>query len=641
MCSESEAHDRQQHLELSPLECSNPGTIKSGVLISMTSSLSIIHDDERSSEKAARHRPPFNPQYVIKKYRRSAAGGGALSEASDNCPRTLDQLSKTVEYLLGNIFVRQMPPPTAAVVDDAGGDDTRNTDPNEISIWGEEDTPVKAKHDDHARNNIDPNEISICGEEDTPVKKQRPPSSLQKQQEHTIFSLSDTVAFIDDRLRAVQKDLVTLLGNQLEEPQLSSPDSGNSISVKRQGLKQQRIKQTVREMQAKMVRYNILASYLLSDVPPSKYQVQFGARALRTSLTCYLNLSTSLHEEYHTSTTNSNSNTISQQQQSQYQKEHRTQDEIMAYMALLHSSAVLRSEETALPPSKAGEISSSFTEDAGSGWGALLSTFCRQNGVVEEYPRWKWALELACVAQEGDYQGYFALLEQGPARARISAAVDDGAVGADSARFLILARCCASHSLTLVRLAQLRRYNHAFGKGERVSARDLARLLRLGTTGDVGDDEITMGGAERAIDLCRDAGLPIVEKEGQDGEKKFYVAMKSAPINITGEEAIGRICNPGRTNDSFVFGSKLFEDGGTGGDDVVESLANQLLRQCDIQEDVDDWEEREGDYGNDAMTENSVAGKNGTETDIADCGARNDEDSVLIPPRNVMRNLIE
>ena len=58
-----------------------------------------------------------------------------------------------------------------------------------------------------------------------------------------------------------------------------------------------------------------------------------------------------------------------------------------------------------------------------------------------------------------------------------------------------------------------------------------------------------------------------------------------------------------RTNDSFIFGSKLFNDGGASGDDAVKLLANQLLRQCDIQENmVDDWKEREDVYGNDART---------------------------------------
>ena len=561
MCSESEALDRQQHLELSPFEC-NPSSMKSGVMLTLSS-----ENDTMGSKKAAarRHRPTFNSQYVIKKYRRSAAGGGALSEASDKCPRTLDQLQTTVDYLLGSLFANQMPP----IVEDC----IVNTDPNEISIWEED------------------------GDDMTKQTQQ------QQQQQHTPFSLSETVSFIDDRLRAVQKDLVTLLGN-IEEPNLIS-SSGNSVSAKRQQLKEQRTKHTVRDMQAKMVRYNILASYLLSDVPSSKYEVKFGARSLRTSLTCYLNLSTTIHEEYQSS---SSSN---QQQQSAYNTECQTQDEIMAYMALLHSSAVLRNEENSLPPPTSNEITSSLMEDSGSGWGALLTTFCKHvldnennstNGVVDKYPRWKWALELACVAQEGNYQRYFALLEKGPTYSS-SYIVEDDLAQASNTRLLILARCCTSHSLNLVRLAQLRRHNHAFGKGEKVPATNLARLLRFNIDSD---QEV---GTQRAVEFCRGVGLPIIEKEVGD-DKVSYVVMKSTPISVKGDETIHRICNPGRMNDVFVFGSK-FEIGGD-----VESLTKQMEKQCGVEAS---WEDEEGN-----------------DESFAIFYARKDEDGVEIPSSNVL-----
>jgi len=558
MCSESEALDRQQHLELSPFEC-NPSSIKSGAMLTLSS-----ENDTMGSKKAAarRHRPTFNSQYVIKKYRRSAAGGGALSEASDKCPRTLDELQTTVDYLLGSLFANQMPP---GIVNE-----NSSTDPNEISIWEED------------------------GDDTT-----------KQTQQHTQFSLSETVSFIDDRLRAVQKDLVTLLGN-IEETNLlsSSASSGNSVSAKRQQLKQQRTKQTVRDMQAKMVRYNILTSYLLSDVPSSKYEVKFGARSLRTSLTCYLNLSTTIHEEYQLSGSN-------QQQQSVYNTECQTQDEIMAYMALLHSSAVLRIEETSLPPPTSNEITSSLMEDSGSGWGALLSTFCKHvldnekrntNGVVDKYPRWKWALELACVAQEGNYQRYFNLLEKGPTYSP-SYTTENELAQASNARFLILARCCTSHSLNLVRLAQLRRYNHAFGKGEKVPATNLARLLRL----NMYDDEEADG--QRAAEFCRGVGLPIIEKEVGD-DKASFVVMKSAPISVKEDETIRRICNPGRMNDKFVFGSK-FEIAGD-----VDSLTKQMEKKCGVQSS---WEDQEGN-----------------DESLAIIHARKDEDGVEIPSSNVL-----
>ncbi|KAL9180846.1 hypothetical protein ACHAXT_011299 [Thalassiosira profunda] len=431
MCSQPEALDRQQHLELSPFECDAGSALQGGT---------ISIDGSQASKKASRSRPTHNPRYVVKKYRRSAAGGGTLCEESERFPRTIEELSATVDYLLRHIFACQMPPP----IED-GDEKDSNADPNEISIWGD-DTPMK----------------------------QRPPQT----QRHMPFPLSDTVAFVDDRLRAVQKDLVTLLGN-LEEPGRASAD--DSAIAKRERAKRLRTKRTAREMQAKMIRHNILASYLLSEMPASKYEAKFGARALRTSLTCYLNLSTTLQEEY------SNGG-------SQYQLELETQDEIMAYMALLHSSAVIRTEETALPAPASGEVTSSLMEDSGSGWEAT---------------------------------------------------------DASNARFLILARICASRTLNLVRVAQVSRYNRAFGKLEKVPGKDLARLLRFNANNE--DEESTVS-ADRAINLCRDAGLPIVEKEGRPNE--LFVEMKSAPIKIAGEEAIRRICNAGRTDDLFVFGSK-------------------------------------------------------------------------------------
>eukprot|EP00585_Thalassiosira_rotula_P022452 CAMPEP_0196222372 /NCGR_PEP_ID=MMETSP0912-20130531/44625_1 /TAXON_ID=49265 /ORGANISM="Thalassiosira rotula, Strain GSO102" /LENGTH=112 /DNA_ID=CAMNT_0041501139 /DNA_START=15 /DNA_END=350 /DNA_ORIENTATION=+ len=112
--------------------------------------------------------------------------------------------------------------------------------------------------------------------------------------------------------------------------------------------------------------------------------------------------------------------------------------------------------------------------------------------------------------------------------------------------------------------------------------------------------------------------------------------MKSASINITGEEAIWRICNPGRMNDSFVFGSRLSTDAGDGGN-AVESLAGQLSQQCGIQEDVDDWEERDGNENN-SKIEKSITRGDGFKSN--NFGGRNDEDGVSIPPSSVIKNLI-
>ncbi|KAL7493132.1 hypothetical protein ACHAWT_002237 [Skeletonema menzelii] len=601
MCSQSEAIDRQDHMELSPFEC-HPSSLEGiATKISTVSkndneipfsspqcSTKFTAVNNNGSSTPRRIRPKFHAQYVVKKYRRSAAGGGTLSEISEGCIRTLEQLNGTVDYLIGDLFVWQMPPPPS-VADEAtlsakcGGEE----DPNEISIWGDDDD------DDQL---------------------------LQ----HTPFSLSDTVSFIDDRLRAVQKDLVTLSPGHLE---LGSP-TNSSITLKRLHRKQLQVRQTVRNMQAKMVRYNILTSYLLSDVPSSKYEVKFGARALRTSLTCYLNLSSTLDDEYD----NDKQIDSASGHLPQYTKECQTKDEIMAYVALLHSSAVLRSEEKALPPSSAGEITSSLMEDSGSGWGALLSTFCKHvvasgnvavggcKSLVEKHPRWKWALTLACLAQEGNFQGYLKLLQKGPSTVLSSSSTAlSKEEEVDNARFLLLARCCASHSLNLIRLGQLRRYNHSFGKGEKVAGKDLAQLLHFRDT-DSGS------GAKLAIEFCRDSGLPIVEKTVEESVE-LYVAMKSAPISVSKDGPIKSMCNPGRMNDCFVFGSCLEDTTSL----RVDSLANQL-NECVIQQRVEDWEDNVK-YDD---AEGSCSSIN-----LFKIEARVDEDGVAIPSSQIIRALVE
>ena len=547
------------------------------------------------------------------------------------------------------------------------------------------------------------------------------------------FALSETVGFVDDRLRAVQKDLVTLLGtlprdDDDDDDDDDGDDDDGSEARRREGWERRRTsaadaRRTALGMQAAMVRYSVLSSYLLSDVPPSRYEASFGMRALRTAMTCHAALRSDLllllarrgEEEGIRGDPSSPSRKgrgggdgrpgiSSSSLPSHHRGEARTRDEMAAYAAILHSSAVARlAEEAALPsPSSSSSTGGggggggpSLMEDGGSGWGALLLQMPRSSGrsgrdlrrrgrapeeeddedgdededdiVGEEYPRWKWALEMACAAQEGNYQRYFSLLDSGPAAdsADAGSPQDDGRPASsmggaegeeaaiDRARFLVLARCCASRSLNLMRLGQLRRYNQSFGKGEKVPALDMARLLRF--TGD--DDDDDDGDATRgAIDFCCDAGLPIFEIGG-DGEcqddhknRTTYVVMKSAPISVKGDDAVRRMCHPGRMNDAFVFGTRFVERGDTSDDggnckNGVESLSNEMsvmhLQQGDgSREDfVDNWEDRDN-IMDEEPKRTTLAGVATTRDFSSCCEARKDEDGVLIPPSNVLRNLI-
>ncbi|KAL3756099.1 hypothetical protein ACHAWU_009401 [Discostella pseudostelligera] len=648
MCSQSEAYDRAQYSELSPFEYSYTSLrLQHQQQNQIYRKNEVVELQRRYSHD---NRPTFDPHRIVKKYRRSAAGGGTLldntSTNDDHGYRSLDMLKTTVNYLLNYIFVHQRPPPPSSLDNDNSTNDAG--DPNEISIWGEEE-------DENDNNDNGP-----------------------------LFSLAETVSFIDDRLRAVQKDLVTLLGNH------PAQDTINRYHRQQHQQQQQLVfeaKRSARKMQACMVRYNILASYLLSDLPLEKYEKTFGVRALRTAMASYRELSGELYEDYHPDEGEVvlGDESIEQrrwrlrrqreqkERSASYKMEIRTRDEIMAYAAILHSSAVLYSEERTLYAISSGEggvggggaAMSSLMEDGGSGWGALLlmmsSSFSRTQRVYdqgafgvekdesEEYPRWKWALELASAAQNGNYQRYFALLEAGPVALDAATTAkghqeENGDAHSDHSRFLILARCCASHSLNLVRLGQLRRYNHAFGKGEAVSAMDIARLLRLGTciptTNDKGDEGGTVKDAIKwAIDFCCDAGLPIVEMEGgKTGKSTMYALMKSAPITVKSEDSICRMCNPGRMNDSFVFGSKLYHVDRARMSCPSNQSAVVMTRQSDsIREDgVDDWEDRD-----DGEDDAKISDEASVSMSTFACEARSDEDGVLIPPCHVLRILIE
>jgi hypothetical protein len=228
-------------------------------------------------------------------------------------------------------------------------------------------------------------------------------------------------------------------------------------------------------------------------------------------------------------------------------------------------------------------------------------------------------LELAASVQSGNYQCYFTLLERGPTyNPKDLAPNTSNNTASENARFLILAKCCASHSLNLVRLSALRRYNHAFGKGEKVPIQNIARLLRFQPSSS--SDAEDAFSSERTIEFCRDAGLPIID----DDPTKCFVVMKSAPIEISGDESIGRIGNPSRSSDMFVFGTEF-----TMQTDALSSLTNQLGR-VNMNESIDDWEERDS---------------NNCSQDMTSCDdipiGRLDDDLILIPPSAILSKLVE
>ena len=106
------------------------------------------------------------------------------------------------------------------------------------------------------------------------------------------------------------------------------------------------------------------------------------------------------------------------------------------------------------------------------------------------------------------------------------------------------------------------------------------------------------------------------------------MAMKSAPISVSKDVSIKRMCNPGRRNDDFVFGSCLEDNSSR----HVDSLTNQL-NECVIQQNVENWED------NDVKDDNAKSPC--STSNLSKIEARIDEDGVVIPSSQVIRALVE
>ena len=320
-------------------------------------------------------------------------------------------------------------------------------------------------------------------------------------------SLAATVSFVDDRIRAVQVDLTTSL--------LDSKRSDACWAK-------------IRTLQAKLVRYGILVSYLLSDLPSTKYEAKFGRTALRTAIDSYF-------AAWEATFGGNFSGTVYSSGPSENDLAER--DEMLSYEALMHVSEGLRKGEAALPTYAAG--------GAEGGCGAVLASYLGRGGTGSEPPaltneelsgvtgmkngtsKWSIALELAAAADQGNLIHIFRLLVD----------VSSSATSLHEQRWKVLARCCVVPALNVIRIGLVRRYNKSFGKLEKIPGTDLARLLCLPS-------------AELAVQFCSNIGLPT-----EDGK----AVMKAAPISITDKGVTHRMTNPGRKEDAFVFGRRFLD----------------------------------------------------------------------------------
>jgi hypothetical protein len=312
----------------------------------------------------------------VKKYRRSAAGGGATVPDGGK-PRSVAQLDTTVHYLLGHVL-------TTAPFD------------------------VDCHH-----------------------------------------SLAQVAAFVDDRLRAVQVDLT------IQTPTMEANSNSKHLIL-------------VQRMEARMARYGLLVTYLLSNLDNrSKYEHAFGQTALDVAIDACLRWSILACRTVVDDDENNPMHIL---------------DEILSYAALRHVAGIITSHETALPPSF-----SSGSSNKGGGYSSLLllyQTHCMSHtadqpkntppGLIivpeedhETFPKFKFALQVAALADGGNYNG---LLKQ----LALSSASQVTTKDQDHVMWKTRCRLCLAPALIAIRIGAVRQYNKSFGKLEKIPASNVS-----------------------------------------------------------------------------------------------------------------------------------------------------------------------
>jgi hypothetical protein len=388
MCSILEGRDREEHMELSELECT----------------VDTFH-------RAPRERKA-DPALCVKKYRRSAAGGGSsISEhiKLNSRVRSVQDLVTTVRHLLYRILANRRSHP--------------NTEP-----------------------------LPLCR----------------------------VVHFVDDRIRAIQVDYVTYHKEQL------------LLQLERTDEVERSILSTL-QMQFHCLNYHLLVGYLLSEVPPTKFEPKFNVQALRTSLAhitdilqCYLSNDKSVM-------------TFNKEEIIAYL------DELMCYESLLHLSSVIEEESLVISTARPRMFldhgtSISAIEKLMTPIVLRLLTLHKQP-LSSLFPKWSWALRVASAYASGNFVQWIRLFKMhtnnnfhGHSKEgyhdHFFKRVDSINIGMKQLSlstyekkndfFHIRSKICVAQALPYIRIKAIQQYNSAFMKCERMTATKVRFFFVIG-----------------------------------------------------------------------------------------------------------------------------------------------------------------
>ena len=308
-----------------------------------------------TSPKKPGTRRVANPRWAMTKYRRSAAG---VDTRNRTPPRSLEQL-ETCMSVLEYILCYQQQPPVSA---------------------------------------------SSAQAQTNPFPKQ---------------TLAGTVSFVEDRIRAMQVDLVVSQQNSSK-------------------------------LQHRMVRLHILILYLLGRVPT--YESKFGLQALMTAFTNYWS--------------SSNNNSI--------RKTDQDDDEILCWFALHQLCQYIRVNYRQ-GNNDAATSAAAVTEPLSNILDYYRRALDTQQQRLAHFPKFEWALKLVDLAVMGRPQSILRKLAGRSSINNSSGGTDNANTPTSS--FDILCRCCLAPVVDILRIQALDQYNKTYMKGEKVMSQEIARLL--------------------------------------------------------------------------------------------------------------------------------------------------------------------
>lgn len=334
----------------------------------------------------------------------------------------------------------------------------------------------------------------------------------------------------------------------------------------------------VRKLQATLIRYNIVTHYLLSNLNSSKYEWKFAHTALTTTISSYF------------ATLDHRDNYI----------DIKELDEMMSYASLLHLATVIRGKESAVPPASSTGQQCGLALSDGAGMSSLLGLYRKYLGEntflnLKKLKKYRWALDLASEFENGNYLVMLRMLRG-----------DD-----DESKWRILSRCCIAQVLPIIRIGLMRQYNKTFGKEEKVPGSDLQHLLHLPSE-------------DAAITFCENIGLSTIASI--EGGTRDCVVMKIAPISVS-EDSISKITNPGRSEDSFVFGR-------------MEWYKEWKELPKSAWDTESDREEKESISSMSSLQKALAKMDISVKTEKSKPDIRVDGDGILIPPASILRGFI-